>query len=368
MSTSLEVGILGLPKTGKTTLFNALTKSTATTDAYAAGSLEPNIGTAIVPDKRLDVLGAMYKTRRSVPTSMKFVDIVGLAKGASGGSGLGNRFLSHIRSADALVQVVRCFEDENLLAEDGSSDPLEQIDILNMELCLADMESIERRITRTKKFIKNGDTKLKDELAMLEQILSCLENAEPARKLGLNEEQTECIKDINMLTLKPVLFVANIGEDDIKQPEACAAAQKVIEYAKANGVEAIVVAAKLEAEISQLSDEEAAMFAEELGVTESGLDQLIRASYKQLGLISFLTAGVQETRAWTIRNGYKAPQAAGKIHSDIQRGFIRAETVAYNDLVEFGSFTAAKEKGKVRLEGKDYIVKDGDVIDFRFNV
>lgn len=368
MSTSLEVGILGLPKTGKTTLFNALTKSTATTDAYAAGSLEPNIGTATVPDARLAVLSEMYKTRRTVPASMKFVDIVGLAKGASAGSGLGNRFLAHIRSADALVQVVRCFVDENILADEGSSEPLDQIDILNTELCLADLESIERRMARTKKLQKSGDTKLKDELSLLEEIKSCLENAEPVRKLELTEEQIECIKELNLLTLKPVLFVANIGEDDIKQPEQCAAAQAVLKYSRENGVEAIVVAAKLEAEIAQLSDEEAAMFAEELGVSETGLAQLIRASYKQLGLISFLTAGVQETRAWTIRNGYKAPQAAGKIHSDIQRGFIRAETVAYDDLVEFGSFNAAKEKGKVRLEGKEYIVKDGDVIDFRFNV
>ena len=368
MSTSLEVGIMGLPKTGKTTLFNALTKSSASTDAYAVGSMEPNIGTASVPDERLQVLSNMYKARKIVPTSMKFVDIIGLAKGASGGSGLGNRFLSNIRNADALVQVVRCFEDENILEEEGASGALDQIDILNTELCLADLEVVERRMERAKKLLKSGDAKIKDELAILERIKDCLENAEPARKLGLTEEEIDSFKELNLLTIKPVLFVANVGESDVAQPEANERAAAVIKYAADNGVQAIAVAAQLEAEIAQLSDEEAAGFAAELGVVESGLNRLIKASYKQLGLISYLTAGVQETRAWTIRDGYKAPQAAGKIHSDIQRGFIRAEVVAYNDLVEFGSFNACKEKGKVRLEGKEYIVKDGDVIDFRFNV
>lgn len=364
----MKLGIVGLPNVGKSTLFNAITKAGAESANYPFCTIDPNVGIVAVPDERLDVLAKMYNPKKITPTSIEFVDIAGLVRGASRGEGLGNKFLSHIREVDAIVHVVRCFDDGNIVHVEGSVDPARDIDTINLELIFADLESLEKRIDKTRKQMKSGDKKYKEELEILESIKATLEKGLPVRSMNFNPEQMEYVDQLFLLTSKPVLYCANISEDGISDADNNPYVAKVKEIAKRENSEVIVICAKIEEEISQLDDEERQMFLNELGLNESGLDKLIKASYKLLGLISFLTAGEQEVRAWTIRNGTKAPQAAGKIHSDFERGFIRAEIVAYDDLVRCGSYAAARDQGLVRSEGKDYVMKDGDVTLFRFNV
>ncbi|MBU2700647.1 GTP-binding protein YchF [Sporomusaceae bacterium BoRhaA] len=369
MSTNLEVGIVGLPNVGKSTLFNAITKAGAEAANYPFCTIEPNVGVVDVPDVRLERLSEMFKPKKTTPTAMRFVDIAGLVKGASTGEGLGNKFLAHIREVDAIAQVVRCFTDANVTHVEGALDPLRDIEIINTELCLADLETVEKRLDRAKKMLKTSEKKKAEaEIELMSRVKEGLEKAEPARRLGLSDDENILLKELNLLTLKPVLFVANLGEDEVAAPEENPYYLKVKEYALAEQAQVIAVSAKVEAEIAELDDEEAKLFLEELGLKESGLDKLIKVGYDLLGLMNFFTAGEPEVRAWTICKGTKAPQAAGKIHSDIERGFIRAEIVSFDDLMACGSNHAAKEKGLVRLEGKDYIMQDGDVTYFRFNV
>lgn len=365
----MKLGIVGLPNVGKSTLFNSLTKAGAESANYPFCTIDPNVGVVPVPDPRLKKLAALYDSQKITPAVIEFVDIAGLVKGASKGEGLGNQFLSNIREVDAIVHVVRCFDDPNVIHVDGSIDPLRDIETINLELIFSDIEILERRIAKTSKGAFNNK-ELAKEVELLKQIKSCLEDGKLARGMELeDEDQIAFVDSLNLLTWKPVIFAANVSEDDVADDAASNPyVQKVREFAKENGCEVFVICAQIEEEIAQLDDDEKAMFLEELGLTESGLDKLIAASYRILGLMSYLTAGVTETRAWTIRMGTKAPQAAGKIHSDFERGFIRAEVVNYQDLLDCGSYNAAKEKGLVRSEGKEYVIKDGDVVLFRFNV
>ncbi|MFR2517964.1 redox-regulated ATPase YchF [Peptostreptococcus stomatis] len=365
----MKLGIVGLPNVGKSTLFNAITQAGAESANYPFCTIDPNVGVVSVPDNRLNKLKDLYNSKKIVQTAIEFVDIAGLVKGASKGEGLGNKFLSNIREVDAIVHVVRCFEDSNVVHVDGSINSLRDIETINLELIFSDMEILDRRIAKTTKALK-ADKTLQGELDILNQVKATLEEGKSIRTMDLSDEDWAFVRSLDLLSSKPVIYVSNVSEDDLADDGVNNEMVKAVrEFAATENSEVVVICAQIEAEISELETEEEKLeFLETLGLSQSGLDKLIKSSYHLLGLISFLTAGEQEVRAWTIKNGTKAPQAGGKIHSDIERGFIKAETIAYDALIEHGTMSAAKEKGLVRLEGKDYIVKDGDVILFKFNV
>lgn len=365
----MKLGIVGLPNVGKSTLFNSLTKAGAESANYPFCTIDPNVGIVAVPDERLKLLGDLYQSRKVTPAVIEFVDIAGLVKGASKGEGLGNQFLSNIREVDAIVHVVRCFEDSNVIHVDGSVNPLRDIETINLELIFSDMEILERRIAKTSKSAFN-DKSLAKEVELLKSMKDFLEEGNLARSFPCEEEDDLAfLNSLNLLTWKPVIFAANVSEEDLPDDgQSNAYVKEVRQFAQENDCQVFVICAQIEQEIAELEDDEKAMFLEDLGLKESGLEKLIKASYSLLGLLSFLTSGEDETRAWTIKKGTKAPQAAGKIHSDFERGFIRAEVVNYQDLLDCKAYAAAREKGLVRLEGKDYVVQDGDVILFRFNV
>ena len=363
----MKIGIVGLPNVGKSTLFNSITKAGAESANYPFCTIEPNVGIVAVPDERLQKLAEMYNTKKITPAVVEFVDIAGLVKGASKGEGLGNKFLSHIRETDAICEVVRCFEDSNVVHVDGSVDPIRDIETINLELIFADIETVDKRLDKAKKMLK-ADKKYQAEIDLLEKIKLALENGMPARQLEYNEDEKEMLKEMFLLTTKPIIYIANVSEEQLSDTENDANVNKVREYASKEKAEVIPLCVKIEDELSTLDDSDKKEMLEALGLEESGLDTLIKKSYDLLGLMSFLTAGEPEVRAWTIKKGTKAPQAAGKIHSDIERGFIKAEVISYDELIKEGSMVQAKEKGLVRQEGKDYIMQEGDIVLFKFNV
>ncbi|WP_432541264.1 redox-regulated ATPase YchF [Lactiplantibacillus argentoratensis] len=365
---ALTAGIVGLPNVGKSTLFNAITKAGAEMANYPFATIDPNVGMVEVPDKRLDQIQEIIPAKKVVPTTFEFTDIAGIVKGASKGEGLGNKFLENIRQVDAIVHVVRAFDDDNITHVTGKVDPQDDIETINLELSLADLEAVDKRLAKVQRAAKGSDKEAKAELAVLQKIKPALEAGKPVRSLEFNEDDQQIVKGLFLLTSKPVLYVANIAEDDMADPENSKYFQVVADYAKQEGAQAIGVAAETEEEIAELDDDDKADFLAAEGVEEPGLNKLIRASYKLLGLETFFTAGGKETRAWTFKRGTKAPQAAGIIHSDFERGFIRAEVMSYDALDEAGSEAKVKENGKLRLEGKDYVMQDGDIVEFRFNV